>query len=821
MTLAGPDARAAYFGPRADRLALKAGAAGHATVRALEVVDGMVRFALVIKATPKVYTAITGDLERWMAQAWGETRPAVLAAAEDLAVIADDGRAGKDPRWKERAERRVGALQRELAKAGQDLASSPAEAKTLGRYLAAATMLGHREITAPMGWEAGFTLPDQDAIHGLTNAGLFWIGRHYGDAIDGPKLLALTEETMITKGLGRVAGGKALAQAFGAEHDRSAVYWRGMAATVTTRARSLAAVQAMAETGATVYEYVNPVDERTSDVCRRLDGTRFEVRGAVELRERFLQAATPEEAKAIAPWPKVTDLEDGAGNLLPPAAIQAKGIAWPPLHFHCRSSVDVVLWLPISLGDVDPLADVEPKAPRPPRKPRVPKPVASAARHEVILGTKTGSAQGSNAGGFYTGTDGVRRYVKFYANDGQAHAEHLANRIYRDLGLAAPRSELFRTAEGKLAYASEILDHDGTLGALWRTSTAAQRQAMAAQALDGFAADVLTANWDAAGLDLDNMIRLRDGTIARIDNGGSLLYRAQGARKTAASLEPMAEWWMYLDGSNPGYRRLAEAAGVSTPRAIATLEDQIDRIAALRPKRGGWAAYLKDEAELNDADRKAIADLLELRTSQLLAKRSALPALRRLDELETTRKFTASYEARAWGNENLAPARGTMSSPELASTRDYTGSGYRSRNQRLRDGAQPTAQDKALDRAIARSKLPEDLVLYRGVYGCEPLTRAVRDGIRSEGNTITDPAFGSSSMFREVAENFGSRGTSSILFRILARKGTPAMYVEDITTTRGELEVINARNTTIRVLSSVFSTEQNRWLVDVEIIPTN
>lgn len=806
---------------------IMADGASHVTLKALEVVEGHARRVLGIKASPPTYRAVVGDLAGAMASSWGLSEGLVLEAAEDLAALGDEAKAGGA--WKAKGKARLDRLQAELEAAGRAVPAGPL-AETFTRYTAAAFLLGQSETTKPIGWEAGFSLVDQDAVAGLSSSGLFWIGEHYGDALDQAKLLAQVED-VIRSGQGRVKGGELLRAAFGAEFHRSDVYWQGMAATVATRARTFGALSGMEATGATTYEYVNPDDERTSDVCRALNGVTFTVKGGIELRDRLIGAnapADPDGWKAIAPWPKVRDLQGPDGGLLSPGELQAKGIAWPPLHFHCRSSIDVATWSEIRPEDLGALAEpaqvVEAAGPKPtaaakPPKPRAPK-APPKPRHEVILHQKTGSAQGSNDGGFYTGEDGIRRYVKFYADPGQAATEHLANRLYRDLGLPAARSELFRTADGRLAYASEILDNLGTVGSSLPSLSAAEQQALARRALDGFAADVLTANWDAAGLTVDNMIRLADGAVVRIDNGGALLYRAQGARKAAAHLAPMSEWWMYLDGSNAGYGRLAATAGIKRAQDIPGLEDQIERIVKLRPKRGGWAKYLEAEAELSDTDRAEIAALLEDRTRRLAEKAADMQKRRRIDEIEAelSGELTSKSAAARWGNANLKDARGRMPAAEKDAVIDYTTNNYRSINGNLRGGGAPTAEDKLRDKAMDRARLPRDLVLYRGVNYCDPLMAMVKDGAKSEGNTNTDLAYGSSTILRQVAEQFASSGSQSIVFRMLAPKGTPGIWVDDISAFGGEVEVLNPRSTTIRVLYADFDAGQNRWIVDVEIV---
>jgi hypothetical protein len=63
-----------------------------------------------------------------------------------------------------------------------------------------------------------------------------------------------------------------------------------------------------------------------------------------------------------------------------------------------------------------------------------------------------------------------------------------------------------------------------------KTATKVEQEAMFAQIREGFVADALMANWDVAGLSMDNIFVVGKNAY-RIDNGGALAYRAQGAKK--------------------------------------------------------------------------------------------------------------------------------------------------------------------------------------------------------------------------------------------------------------------------------------------------
>jgi SPP1 gp7 family putative phage head morphogenesis protein len=237
-----------------------------------------------------------------------------------------------------------------------------------------------------------------------------------------------------------------------------------------------------------------------------------------------------------------------------------------------------------------------------------------------IMHEQFGAQRGSNQGGFFRGKDGTERYVKFYEknkipNPGQAQTEHLANRIYRDLGIDAPESQLFMK-DGKVAYASKLLKGGKTFSELGTYSTTDAKKFM-----EGFVGDVLLMNWDAAGTGKDNVMRLPDGRIARIDNGGSLLFRAQGGRKEAHELDGLGEWTsMFHPGRD--YGEIAKKAGYSSAADMKdVVRKGVAQVAAVRDKAGGWQKYVdRTIPGMTDIDRKRTAQMLEARTEKMLAK---------------------------------------------------------------------------------------------------------------------------------------------------------------------------------------------------------
>lgn len=136
--------------------------------------------------------------------------------------------------------------------------------------------------------------------------------------------------------------------------------------------------------------------------------------------------------------------------------------------------------------------------------------------------TKISGQLGSNEGGWYEKPNGERFYVKFYENPSQGQAEFVANAVYAKLGIKTVRSEIIQL-DGREAIASPAVPE--------ATPASREAQGGSEDVQKGFVADAFLANWDVVGLVYDNIVQGEDG-FYRIDNGGSLIFRAQGGDKT-------------------------------------------------------------------------------------------------------------------------------------------------------------------------------------------------------------------------------------------------------------------------------------------------
>lgn len=479
-----------------------------------------------------------------------------------------------------------------------------------------------------------------------------------------------------------------------------------------------------------------------------------------------------------------------------------------------------------------------------PWAPSGPGPGRFKSSDDIIGGGQVGEQGGSNAGGSFIGRDGVRRYVKFYANPVQGAAEHLSNAIYRDLGLEAVSSELFQH-DGKLAFATEWIPNAKRLNQVELT------RARANAILDGFAADILTNNWDAVGMGHDNVVyRDGKGRPIRADNGGTFQFRAMGALKTTVipheDLHDIKEF-SSLFQRNHYYRAVWDAAGVTPDTFGDRMTKQVQRIVALRRSlRGGWLEYVQHHIPgTPKPDQELMAEMLESRTRRL-AKRAGVPYL---TEKEATpqrwgseidwapdgpapgrfrgRGFSlapamAALHAanppgkteieramwrieheplaamEAWRGERFLKYTGRLSVNASQALDAYIGTSFEELNDFLRGFEEPLSLDRTkleqrtrgLDEATKAWELTETVRVYR-----------MRKSIvaHEKGEYIHDRAFVSTSMSRRAATKFGQRWEeeAGTLYRIHLPPGTTIAKGNEF-----ESELILPRNALFRVIRS-------------------
>lgn len=217
---------------------------------------------------------------------------------------------------------------------------------------------------------------------------------------------------------------------------------------------------------------------------------------------------------------------------------------------------------------------------------------------------QAGPQKGSNPGGKFKDKQGVEWYCKFPKDPDAAKSEFLASKFYSMLGVAVPTLRLVEK-DGKLGIASKWQDglHKGSDADL----------AKADGAHSAFAIDAWLGNWDVVGLSNDNLLLDKDGKAVRIDVGGSLEYRAQGAKKGEGFGSEVIELQSLLDAGKNG-KSAAVFAGI-TPEAMSFSLSQLNK---LKPSQ--IEELCQKAGPGSDAKKTELAKKLIARRADILSK---------------------------------------------------------------------------------------------------------------------------------------------------------------------------------------------------------
>ena len=180
--------------------------------------------------------------------------------------------------------------------------------------------------------------------------------------------------------------------------------------------------------------------------------------------------------------------------------------------------------------------------------------------------------KGSNQGGLFKDQQtGALHYVKWSGSDVRSRVEALAGNLYALAGAPAPGIRIIEF-NGQTAVMSDWIDDAKAMTIIDMKAHPDVRE--------NFVVDAWLANWDVIGLAADNIVLGPDGRAYRIDAGGSLLFRAQGAPK---AFPPFVEEHQTLldQGKNPNsaavFQGLTTAELLAGAGKVASVTDaQID-----------------------------------------------------------------------------------------------------------------------------------------------------------------------------------------------------------------------------------------------------
>lgn len=259
---------------------------------------------------------------------------------------------------------------------------------------------------------------------------------------------------------------------------------------------------------------------------------------------------------------------------------------------------------------------------------------------------------GSTGAELVRGPDGALYVRKRGNSPGHLEEEATADALYQRLGVPVPDFRVYRDDNNKAKYKlSRYIEGKSLADIQGNPELFASVKAKLAE---HFHVDALLGNWDVIGLSADNILVDASGTPYRIDNGGALRYRAQGALKRPElwSSGGCVDFWTMRDPKiNPQAARVFD--GVSFDDALERagvawlIEDEGNG-----PMFGDWGREdgVKLPAELAATLRRRLDDL-EHAANQNAAMRidDVRPAYREAVTLEVQRLRAAGISQRLPG----------------------------------------------------------------------------------------------------------------------------------------------------------------------------
>lgn len=185
---------------------------------------------------------------------------------------------------------------------GRELAEDPELVETVAAAVADSELFG--KVQAELQLHRDYprsSAPDPKAVEWLRNDTMFWIRENYDRQL-GSTLADLSRKVGLEQGLGRRELGRALLTAYDRRFKSHAYYWEVVGSAAVSRGRHAGQVLTYSELGVETWTWNAAMDERTCEVCMRLDGQVFSVAQSVSRLDSLMSAKNPEAAKEQAPW---------------------------------------------------------------------------------------------------------------------------------------------------------------------------------------------------------------------------------------------------------------------------------------------------------------------------------------------------------------------------------------------------------------------------------------------------------------------------------------------------------------------------------------
>ncbi|WP_205421847.1 hypothetical protein, partial [Campylobacter fetus] len=160
----------------------------------------------------------------------------------------------------------------------------------------------------------------------------YWVKNDYNQKISND-LKAITVQ-VFTGNIARAEMAEALKEKFKGVLSANTSYFEGVSDHIISQAQNIARVNQSSKYGVKHYKVVARIDEKTSDICRSMNG-RIIPASHIELQSSNIQnAKNINEKKAASAWRS----EPFYGKILP------ANFGLPPYHFRCRTEL-VPVWI--------------------------------------------------------------------------------------------------------------------------------------------------------------------------------------------------------------------------------------------------------------------------------------------------------------------------------------------------------------------------------------------------------------------------------------------------------------------------------------------
>jgi SPP1 gp7 family putative phage head morphogenesis protein len=185
-----------------------------------------------------------------------------------------------------------------------------------------------------------FTPTDYRNIEMIKKQQVFWLKEHYSGSVSD-RLSDILSQSIENKWT-RLELSKELQTHFSDLYKGGKPYFEGLAEHTSLRVREFARLTNYQKCGVKYYQIVAVMDERTSDICRALNGKIFKVADAIETMEEMFNVSEitdVEEAKArlnqLAPFVKDSQIVYDSDEV--PIGIDGNHTIFPPFHWRCRT----------------------------------------------------------------------------------------------------------------------------------------------------------------------------------------------------------------------------------------------------------------------------------------------------------------------------------------------------------------------------------------------------------------------------------------------------------------------------------------------------